>query len=217
MINGKTESRIFRTFSRSPGSHRVLLLNPALRHAGRFSKWVDLGCGSAEATRTVRVPKTIERVSVDVYDGPDKPAGFINADIRDHVDKTALTGCLVTLLDVIEHFERDQGREFLHTLERKADSVCIFTPDGFYRQDAESHPETAQRPEQWHRSGWTPEEFSEWGYDVIRFPRLHSNFGGFAAIRSTYWNNRRKWERSIERLHIAGLLDYYASRLHLKK
>ena len=47
-----------------------------------------------------------------------------------------------------------------------------------------THPETKDRPEQWHRSGWSPEEFLERGYDVISFPQMHAGFGGFAAAHS---------------------------------
>ncbi len=208
---------MFRSFPRSPQSHRVFVLRPFLRWAGTFSHWVDLGCGKAEATKAVHRPETIQRVSVDIYDGPDKPEGFIRADIVDYAHSHVLTGCAVTLLDVIEHFEKADGTAFLGLLESKADAVCVFTPSGFYRQDPTTHPETKDRPEQWHRSGWSSEEFLERGYDVISFPQMHSGFGGFAAVRSKQWRSRPMWRLSLSALHFRGLIDYYQRRLHLRK
>lgn len=207
---------MFRRFPRSPQYHRVLVLEPFLIWAGSFSRWVDLGCGTAEATKSVQRPKGIERVSVDIYDGPDKPEGFINADIVEYTRQHSLAGCAVTLLDVIEHFEKSAGIAFLELLESKADAVCIFTPTGFYQQDPTTHPETKDRPEQWHRSGWSPEEFVERGYDIISFPQMHAGFGGFAAIRSNWWRSRIMWRLSLSLLHFRGLVDYYQRRLHLR-
>jgi hypothetical protein len=194
-----------------------MVLNPAMRWAGRFHTWVDLGSGTAAATKTVVKPKNIKRVSVDIYDGPDKPEGFVNADIVDYVREYSLSGCFVSLLDVIEHFPKQEGIQFLELVESKAAAVCVFTPDGFYQQGPDTHPETAGRPEQWHRSGWTAEEFRNRGYDVIDFPQMHSSFGGFAAIWGKNWRNRILWRISLFLLHLRGLFDYYQRRLHLKK
>ena len=206
---------MFRCFPRSPQYHRVLVLEPFLKWAGAFSHWVDLGCGKAEATKAIHHPKAIQRISVDIYDGPDKPEGFIHADIVDYARSHSLAGCAATLLDVIEHFEKADGVSFLSLLESKADAVCVFTPTGFYRQDPTTCPETKDRPEQWHRSGWSPEEFLERGYDVVSFPQMHAGFGGFAAARSNRWRSRTMWRLSLSALHSRGLVDYYQRRLHL--
>jgi len=208
---------MFLRFPRSPNYHRVLTLSPALRWGGDFHAWVDLGCGNASATRTVRKPKAIKKISVDVYDGPEKPEGFINAEIMEYVCSHPLDDCFVSLLDVIEHFPKHEGVALLQLLEKKAAAICVFTPNGFYPQNPETNPEIATRPEQWHRSGWTAREFRERGYDVIDFPQMHSSFGGFAAIRSKKWRSRKLWRSSLFALYLRGLLAYYSRRLHIRK
>ena len=46
---------MFRCFPRFPQYHRVFVLEPFLKWAGAFSHWVDLGCGKAEATKTIHI------------------------------------------------------------------------------------------------------------------------------------------------------------------
>lgn len=68
----------------------------------------------------------------------------------------------VVLLDLIEHFEKPAGLEFLASLERIAvRKVLVFTPNGFLPQ-----PPYEDNPWQLHRSGWTVPEFHSLGYRV---------------------------------------------------
>lgn len=69
---------------------------------------------------------------------------------------------LVTALDVIEHFTKDEGLRLLDELERVCHGfVVVQTPRGFVPQ--------AGRPGQpWmeHKSGWMPVDLEERGYEV---------------------------------------------------
>ena len=68
----------------------------------------------------------------------------------------------VVLLDLIEHFEKPAGLEFLARLEALAvKKVLVFTPNGFLPQ-----PPFENNPWQLHRSGWTTQEFRGLGYRV---------------------------------------------------
>jgi len=68
----------------------------------------------------------------------------------------------IYLLDVIEHMEKDEGVEVVSlAVEKAKKQVVIFTPLGFMQQDDDGW---GLDGEYWqkHRSGWLPEEFSDW-------------------------------------------------------
>ncbi len=94
----------------------------------------------------------------------------------------------VVCLDVIEHFEKEDGERLLAAMERIARKrVVVFTPNGFV-------PQPAEEGNQWqlHRSGWTAEEMRRRGYEVI-------GVGGWKPLRWSYalprWWPRFFWER----------------------
>jgi hypothetical protein len=84
----------------------------------------------------------------------------------------------VFALDVIEHFEKQDGLKFLREAERVArHQIVIFTPLGYYPQ---AYDETHVR-DRWgmdggmwqaHHSGWLPEDFGE-GWDFICCEAAH--------------------------------------------
>lgn len=67
---------------------------------------------------------------------------------------------LITALDVLEHFTKDEGVLVLEKLERAGRRVIVVTPNGFVPQ------QVSGEPFQEHRSGWTAEDFSRRGYVV---------------------------------------------------
>jgi hypothetical protein len=103
----------------------------------------------------------------------------------------------VFLLDVIEHLEKEIGRQVIIESERVArEQIVIFTPLGFMPQHVESNQvdgwglsgSTVQE----HRSGWEPEDFSaSWSFYIsenfhdvdFKGERLSKPFGAFFAVR----------------------------------
>ena len=101
----------------------------------------------------------------------------------------------IFMLDVIEHLEREAGRNTLSECERIARrQVVVFTPLGFMPQD-----ETGETDGwglhghfwQTHRSGWTPDDFGErWHVIACQdFHQINGNgerlpepYGGFWAV-----------------------------------
>lgn len=87
----------------------------------------------------------------------------------------------VFMLDVIEHMEKDEGRQVLELALAKAkQQVVVFTPLGFCKQEY-----TAGEKDAWgmngmhwqtHRSGWLPEDFPGWRVEVD--PTFHGDRGG---------------------------------------
>lgn len=103
----------------------------------------------------------------------------------------------VFMLDVIEHMEKEVGRQVLVEAARVArQQVVVFTPYGFHENDAQDersgldawglHGAEMQR----HRSGWLPEDFPGWRRWVCKaFHRQSKNgveerFGAMYAILS---------------------------------
>lgn len=113
----------------------------------------------------------------------------------------------VMAVDVIEHFTREDGEEFLQEAERLARcQVVLFTPVGLHEQAYEDGQEDAWGMQgghwQTHRSGWQPEEFGEgWHKIVCRdFHQIdaHGNAmdepsGAFWAIKNIAPPPRRRW------------------------
>lgn len=65
--------------------------------------------------------------------------------------------------DVIEHFEKDESRRFIQSLEKIARKrVILMTPNGFLPQGAVGGNEF-----QIHRCGWQVEELEAMGYSTI--------------------------------------------------
>lgn len=86
---------------------------------------------------------------------------------------------IVISMDVIEHFEKDQGWKLLIALERIASKrVVVFTPNGFLPQG-----EYDENPHQLHRSGWHTDEFIKRGYAVCGINGLKWLKGEFGAPR----------------------------------
>jgi hypothetical protein len=103
----------------------------------------------------------------------------------------ALSFDLVLLIDVVEHFDREDGFDLLAEACRvAAKKVLLWVPEGFMRQDV-NHFDAAgsgydYRPSQEHKSGWTKEDLEPLGFDVAVWPDYH-------------------WDRETEQKNIGAL------------
>lgn len=166
---------------------------------------VDIGCGIA--------PMNYFRPKLHLMVEPWKEYSDILA-YRHSGDKSVIiirTGALealrqladnsvdsIFLLDVIEHLEKEVGRQVIIESERVArEQIVIFTPLGFMPQHIESSQadgwglggSTVQE----HRSGWEPEDFSAaWSFYIckdfhsvdFKGERLDPTYGAFYAVRN---------------------------------
>jgi hypothetical protein len=100
----------------------------------------------------------------------------INADAQD-INRLFLpkTFQMVTLVDTIEHFTKQDGLELLKKAELVArDRVIIFTPRGFFPQSVDHYGLSGEKY-QTHYSGWEPEEFAKLGYEVTVLKNFHTS------------------------------------------
>lgn len=104
-------------------------------------------------------------------------------------------------IDVIEHFNEQDGRELLAQMIRIAKfKVIIMTPTGFLPQ-----PAAPDNPFQEHRSGWFPKQFQMLGFDriygVYGLRLLRGEFGTprlrplGVGLRLSQFTERLVWHR----------------------
>lgn len=81
---------------------------------------------------------------------------------------------LVTLVDVVEHFEEGVAREVLRQAEAVARRrVVLTTPRGFFPQDGYDAFGLGGEELQRHKSAWDVEDLTELGYRVVVLERFH--------------------------------------------
>lgn len=151
---------------------------PALMRAlsGDCTSVIDVGTGLMRSLTLVSCPV---KVGVDAH----RPylerrevedAVPINAPAAD-LERLFVPGAadLVTLIDVIEHFERADADDLLRRCERIARRrVVLFTPRGEFPQEDDEYGlggEELQR----HRSSWEPEDLVARGYRVAVLRGFH--------------------------------------------
>ncbi len=149
---------------------------------------IDFGCGLMPTTRKLKCKKLI---GIDGWlpyiDQLRKELSGLKHVYLWHLDldasllSVARSGStdVSLVIDVIEHFEKDDALSLIKQIERiSRKRVIIFTPDGFQPQEAEGNREYQQR-----RCGFIPSEFEDIGYEV--FKRSNNHMGeSFLAIKS---------------------------------
>jgi hypothetical protein len=87
----------------------------------------------------------------------------------------------VLAFDLIEHLTKDESTDLINMMERIAiRKVIIFTPNGFVPQG-----KAFGNPFQEHKCGWTVDELTIRGYDVIGMNGLKSLRGENAMVK--FW------------------------------
>jgi len=90
------------------------------------------------------------------------------ADAFDYV-RAAPPSDVVLACEIVEHFERDRGAEFLQAVRGNARLAIVSAPLGEMPQGA-----IDGNPHEVHRSAWTPEDMATAGYEVYgTVPALH--------------------------------------------
>lgn len=80
----------------------------------------------------------------------------------------------VSFLDSLEHLPPQEARKVLRAAEHIARKlVLIFTPRGFFPQQAFDARGLGGDRHQQHLSGWEPGDFTVLGYDVLVFSGFH--------------------------------------------
>lgn len=136
---------------------------------------VDLMCYHAPYTPLLGFEK---RTYVDIQDRgldhKEEQQYFIQSDVFEYFNKCEKHFDISISTDSIEHLSKQQGWDLLLSMKLLSDKSIIFTPLGEYMITNDDHPDS-------HKSGWMPEEFTN--YATIVFPDFHPalNKGAFFA------------------------------------
>lgn len=139
---------------------------------------LDIGCGVGETLKDFCCPI---KIGVDAHRPYLEHAKygdqFIKLNFRaERLRELFLPKSLdsVTLIDVIEHFEKEVAWDVLRQVEEiAAKRVIIFTPRGYFQQLDFDHYGLGGESFQRHRSGWEVEDFQKLGYSIVIFSKFH--------------------------------------------
>ena len=150
------------------------------------SRVIDLGCGQYSPLGRIRdkLNPNLYSVGVDDFDPyleTSKKQGIHSEYIKSNIFNITFPDnsfdCAL-LLDVIEHFEKEDFLKFLPQLEKIAKKIIILTPNGFVNQDTYDGNEY-----QIHKSGWTVEDMEKLGFTCYGVSGLKTLRGEYAVSR----------------------------------
>jgi hypothetical protein len=130
---------------------------------------------------------SLERLPCRVRVGVDAHRPYLEHRVEDpalvpvHLDADSLEDvflprsfALVTLLDVIEHFDAERAGSLLDRCERIARRrVVVFTPSGEFPQEGYDALGLGGEELQRHRSAWRPDDLRSLGYAVAVLRGFH--------------------------------------------
>jgi hypothetical protein len=127
---------------------------------------------------------------------------FMRADVFDALDcHNPGIDMIDTIVcsDGIEHLIREQGLRLIQQMEEHGSKQIIFTPLGELSVTKGNHPDQ-------HKSGWLPEQFSEW--DCIVLPNFHPqlNCGAFFAYNCSPEEKQRIYNE-ITQKYVQSRID----------
>ena len=113
----------------------------------------------------------------------------------DIIDKVKIKYDLVLLIDVLEHFEQDEGELLLENILSRNKSIIISVPKNFEKQS-----NAFNNPYETHRSSWTLKKFKEFGmlniikdkYSLIIYMGDYSSIKQGLILRKKYNLNQYK-------------------------
>ena len=141
--------------------NQIVVLN------GEIKVSVEFGVGNGiNATGHKWNTPDVRKFAIDEYRHPESVLDD-TWEIVKSLDDVPVPIDVISMLDVLEHFEKEDGLRMLNLIESISRHVVLFVPRGFMKQDLETHPVICkENPFQVHRSGWEAEEFLERGYSV---------------------------------------------------
>lgn len=146
---------------------------------------LEVGCAEGDNLRMLDCEK---RVGIEVHEKYVRQGDGIMFRIGNALKYlpiiTSNSYDLVLFIDVLEHFEKQDGLFCLRQADRIARrGIVVFTPSGFLPNDSGMYDRSldAEAPREWsdwllHKSGWTKEELEQDGFDVVVWDKYYTDF-----------------------------------------
>lgn len=190
MKNTKTEQilkKIYKnTFKRIFPSGAEISDKFLIKELKDCSSVLDLGCGPHSPLGRIKheLKPDLYSVGVDDFDPyleknklEQIHTKYVKSNIFD-IDFPEKSFDCIILMDVIEHFEKEDFLKLLPKLEKISKKIIIMTPNGFVPQEEYDGNEY-----QIHKSGWTVEDMSKLGFKCVGVLGLKYLRGELAATR----------------------------------
>jgi len=139
---------------------------------------LEFGCGHGHNLRRTGAAVKVGVECVPEYPINDGDVVFMIGDAL-KLSPTFADGSfdLVLLMDVVEHFTKEDGLRLVQEAQRIAKKkVLLWIPEGHCPQDADHfdrHCGYAYKPSQEHKSDWYSNDFADLGFDVAVWPNYH--------------------------------------------
>jgi len=143
------------------------IVNETIVYMDEIVSWLDIGSGNGQVIKAlswepfVRRKYYVEEEDVENCLGP-------SWDRVDYLDLVGYSFSLITMFDVIEHMNKQDGLNHLDYIDKISEHSIIFTPEGFFPQAA-----TEDNPHMLHKSGWEADELENKGYKVLVLKDFH--------------------------------------------
>ncbi len=157
-----------------------------INELGGCSTVLDLGCGPSSLLGRIKnkLRPDLYSVGVDNFEPYLKKnkkeqihSKYIKSDILDINFPEKSFDCAL-LIDVIEHFDKNDFLKFFPQLEKMVKKIIILTPNGFVKQEKYDN-----NMYQIHKSGWTVEDMNKLGFKCFGVSGLKSLRGDYALTK----------------------------------
>lgn len=128
---------------------------------------IDLGCGPSSPLGRIKdkLKPSLYSLGVDNFDPyleknkkDQIHSEYLKSNIFD-IDFPEKSFDCALLIDVVEHFDKEDFLTFLPRLEKIANKIVVMTPNGYVEQEEYDNNEY-----QIHKSGWTTEDLEQLGF-----------------------------------------------------
>lgn len=182
------------TFKKIFPSGAEILDNFLVQELKDCSRVLDLGCGPSSQLGRIKnkLKPDLYSVGVDIFDpyleqnqSTKIHSEYVKSNIFD-INFPDNSFDAVMLIDVIEHFEKQDFLNFFPKLQKIAKKIIVLTPNGFVKQT-----EVDNNIHQVHLSGWSCEEMEKLGFKCFGISGLKSLRGECAltTIRPIFLGN----------------------------
>lgn len=140
------------------------IVNESIDYLDEINSWLDIGTGDGSLVTALKWEPFVNKKYYVEKEGVPNNLGQTWKRIHDFGGPYDL----ITMFDVIEHYEKKDGIVLLEGFAKRSKHSIIFTPEGFFPQKG-----TKENPHMEHLSGWEVYDFENLGYNIHVLGKFH--------------------------------------------